>query len=120
MHVELLLGTAFTSLMLLRALIIGLAEARGRYQDCAGRGEAEKKARDLLKRGCRRRNSHNTRVDGYFEVTGCDTGKRYRVRRDRQMNIDELDGRGARIAVWCSGPKGICRLVMSCSRRKSR
>jgi hypothetical protein len=22
------------------------------------------------------------------------------------MNIDELDGRGARVAVWCFGPEG--------------
>ena len=51
---------------------------------------------------------------GYFEVTGCHTGKCYRVRRNQQMNIDEFDGRGVRIAVWCFGPRGICRLEMSC------
>jgi hypothetical protein len=104
--VALLLGTAFMSLMLLRALIIGLQEARMRYHDCAGRGEAEKKARDLLKQWLSPAQLAQYEGDGYFEVTGCDTGKRYRVRRDRQMNIDELDRRDVRIAVWCFGPEG--------------
>jgi hypothetical protein len=104
--VALLLGTAFMSLMLLRALIIGLQEARMRYHDCAGRGEAEKKARDLLKQWLSPAQLAQYEGDGYFEVTGCDTGKRYRVRRDRQMNIDELDRRGVQIAVLCFEPEG--------------
>jgi hypothetical protein len=47
--VELLLGMAFTSLLLLYVLILGLTEGRRRYQDCARREEAEKKARALFK-----------------------------------------------------------------------
>jgi hypothetical protein len=45
------------------------------------------------------------RSDGHFEVTGCHSGKRYRIRRGRQMNIYELDMHGAQIAVWCFGPE---------------
>jgi hypothetical protein len=105
-HVELLLGIAVTSLLLLCALILGLAEVRGRYQVCAGGREAEKKGLALLKRWLSPAQLSQYESDGYFEVTGCDTGKRYRVRRDRQMNIDELDGHGARVAVWCFGPEG--------------
>jgi hypothetical protein len=48
--VELLLGMAFTSLLLLYVLILGLTEGRRRYPDCAGREEAEKKARALFKK----------------------------------------------------------------------
>jgi hypothetical protein len=44
--------------------------------------------------------------DGCFQVTGSHSGKSYRIRRHRQMNVDELDGRGERVAVWCFGPKG--------------
>ena len=98
MHVELLLGIALTSLLLLCALILGLAGAE--------RGAAEKKARALLKRWLTPAQLAQYESDGYFEVTGCHTGKRYRVRRDRQRTIDELDGRGMRVAVWCFGPEG--------------
>jgi hypothetical protein len=44
---------------------------------------------------------------GHFEVTGCHTGKRYRIRAKRQMNIDELDERNRAVAVWCFGPEGV-------------
>jgi hypothetical protein len=30
----------------------------------------------------------------YFEVIGSDTGKRYRIRHGRMMNVDELDSVG--------------------------
>jgi hypothetical protein len=41
---------------------------------------------------------------GHFEVSGSHSGKRYRIRPHRYMNIDQLDGEGSRIAVWCFGP----------------
>jgi hypothetical protein len=42
----------------------------------------------------------------YFEVVGGDTGKRYRIKRERQMNVEELDRRGQRIKLLCFMPKG--------------
>jgi hypothetical protein len=62
--VELLLGIAFTLLLLLCVLILGLTEGRRRHPDCAGRGEAEKKHALCSRNGYRRRNSHNTRATG--------------------------------------------------------
>jgi len=44
---ELLLGVAITSPLVLYALVLGLAEGRGRYQKW--RGKAEQKDRVLLK-----------------------------------------------------------------------
>jgi len=44
--------------------------------------------------------------EGQFEVVGCHTGKRYRIRRVGHMNIDELSKQGSRVAVWCFGPQG--------------
>ena len=41
---------------------------------------------------------------GYFEVTGGDSGKRYRIRPTRQMNVDELDERGVRIGCLVLWP----------------
>jgi hypothetical protein len=39
-------------------------------------------------------------------VRGCHTGKRYRIRRARNMNIEELGKSGTQVAVWCFGPAG--------------
>jgi hypothetical protein len=43
---------------------------------------------------------------GYFEVRGSHSGRRYRIRCSRQMNIDQLNAKGARVVVWCFGPAG--------------
>jgi hypothetical protein len=42
----------------------------------------------------------------YFEVTGCDTGKRYRIRHGGMMNVHELDSVGNRVCEWCFLPEG--------------
>jgi hypothetical protein len=43
---------------------------------------------------------------GYFEVVGSKTGKRYRIRHGRSMNIDQLDRNGRRVCGWCFFPEG--------------
>ncbi|HWX26213.1 MAG TPA: hypothetical protein VNZ53_02090 [Steroidobacteraceae bacterium] len=42
----------------------------------------------------------------YFEVTGCHSGKRYRISRANSMNIYELDGAGRPSVGWCFAPEG--------------
>ena len=42
----------------------------------------------------------------YFDVTGGRTGKRYRIRHGRQMNIEQLDRNGRRVCGWCFFPQG--------------
>jgi hypothetical protein len=39
-------------------------------------------------------------------VTGGDTGKRYRIRRGYQMNVEQLDGNGKLSHVLCFMPEG--------------
>jgi hypothetical protein len=41
-----------------------------------------------------------------FYVFGSDTGRCYRIKYGRAMNIDELDSRGRVVAKWCFGPRG--------------
>jgi hypothetical protein len=41
-----------------------------------------------------------------FEVIGSHSGKRYRIRYGRQMNIDELGADGAKVCGWCFLPEG--------------
>jgi len=43
---------------------------------------------------------------GHFDVTGGKTGKRYRIRHGRQMNIEQLDRNGRRVCGWCFFPQG--------------
>ena len=42
----------------------------------------------------------------YFEVTGCDSGKRYRISHGTAMNIRELEGDGRARVGWCFVPRG--------------
>ena len=41
---------------------------------------------------------------GYFDVTGCQSGKRYRIRYGTATNIHELDRYGRPKAGWCFVP----------------
>jgi hypothetical protein len=41
----------------------------------------------------------------YFDVTGCHTGKRYRIRHGTGTNVYELDDDGRPRAGWCFVPK---------------
>jgi hypothetical protein len=84
------------------ALII--AESIHCYQ--VQRQKAEQKALILLKQWLSPAQLTQYEHYGTFDVTGSHSGKRYRIRRQRQMNVDEYDDSGRRIAVWCFGPDG--------------
>jgi hypothetical protein len=43
-------------------------------------------------------------ANGYFDVTGCDSGKRYRIRHGTGTNIYEMDDAGQTRAGWCFVP----------------
>jgi len=43
---------------------------------------------------------------GYFEVIGGQTGRRYRIKNGAQMNIEMLDTRGRSISELCFMPEG--------------
>jgi hypothetical protein len=87
--------------VLVFAIIVALDLVRHR-----GHGEAEQKARALLRRWLSPSQLEQYEKMGHFEVVGSDSGKRYRIRRYAQMNIEELDERGAEVAVWCFLPEG--------------
>ncbi len=54
--------------------------------------------------------SPNQRVQfdrsGYFEVVGCDSGKRYRIYRGIAPNVYEVDDTGRFKVGWCFMPLG--------------
>jgi hypothetical protein len=41
-----------------------------------------------------------------FEVIGCQTGKKYRIRYGHYSNIEELDANGRPVSGWCFVPAG--------------
>jgi len=43
---------------------------------------------------------------GYFDVVGCDTGKRYRIRLGTSGNVNEIDEYGRLGKGWCFVPVG--------------
>jgi hypothetical protein len=104
---DLLLAVASASLLILYPLMLGiiLAEARRRYRD-RRRGQAAEKAQALLMEWLSPAQLAQYESNGYFEVTGSHSGKRYRIRRREHMNVDELDESRARVAVWCFKPEG--------------
>jgi hypothetical protein len=73
-------------------------------------GRAEQKALFLLKHWLSSAQVTQYENNGYFEVRGSHSGKRYRIRCARQMNVDEIDEHGARLGSWCFGPEGDLQL----------
>jgi hypothetical protein len=43
---------------------------------------------------------------GYFEVIGGESGRRYRIRRGHQMNVEQLDKHGRCVCKLCFMPEG--------------
>ena len=43
-------------------------------------------------------------AEGYFDVVGCDTGKRYRIHHGTSMNVHEMDDAGHSKSGWCVVP----------------
>src|ERR1700682_1720715 len=70
------------------------------------RREAELRGAQLLSDHLSQEQRIEYETRGYFHVTGSDTGKRYRVQRGFQMNVEELDERGRRVRLLCFVPEG--------------
>jgi hypothetical protein len=68
--------------------------------------DADNRGAQLLIRNLSPAQREQYEVCGYFEVTGGVTGKRYRIRRGHQMNIEELDQKGRRVHFLCFSPEG--------------
>ena len=103
--------TAATFSVLLCALLTAafdLVELRSRRggQIASQCSKPDQKADALLKEWLSPEQRATLESYGHFEVRGSHTGKCYRIRRGRNMNIEELGKNGAQVAVWCFGPAG--------------
>jgi len=75
------------------------------YLDDCGIAAQERGIR-LLKENLTPAQRHQLEKHAYFEVIGGKSGKRYRIRHGRSMNIDQLDKNGRRVCGWCFYPTG--------------
>jgi hypothetical protein len=91
----------FTTVAVLACTLV-LAHVR----EISDRRTAEEKGLALLKEWLSPVQFAQYETYGYFEVMGGDSGKHYRIRPRRQMNVDELDEHGVRAVAWCFGPEG--------------
>jgi hypothetical protein len=68
--------------------------------------ERDARGIELLKQWLSPEQSALYDAKSYFDVTGCHSGKRYRISYGTSMNIHELDGAGCPCVGWCFVPKG--------------
>lgn len=73
-----------------------------------GSKEAQKRAEKLLLEWLSPPQRHQYLKEKSFDVCGGESGKTYRIRHGRQMNIDELDKAGKKVCTWCFLPEGQC------------
>jgi len=71
-----------------------------------GTKEAQERGLSLLKENLTPEQLQSYEKNQYFEVTGGESGKRYRIRHGRQMNIEQLDAKGNRESGLCALPVG--------------
>ncbi|HXF55416.1 MAG TPA: hypothetical protein VNK52_14980 [Hyphomicrobiaceae bacterium] len=77
-----------------------------RLFDDEGSAEAQERGMRLLKENLSPLQREQYEKHRYFEVIGGRTGRRYRIRHGRMMNIDQLDAKGRQVCGWCFFPEG--------------
>jgi hypothetical protein len=71
-----------------------------------GTKEAQARGLQLLKENLTPEQLASYEKNKHFDVKGGETGKTYRIRHGRQMNITELDANGNRVGGICFLPQG--------------
>jgi hypothetical protein len=71
-----------------------------------GYGEREARGVKLLKEWLSPEQLAQYDAKSYFEVTGCHSGKRYRISYGTSMNVQEIDGASRPRLGWCFAPRG--------------
>jgi hypothetical protein len=84
-----------------RGLVRLLADASRRAADKG----AHERAIQLLKQNLSPVQLEQYKRSGHFDVIGGDTGRRYRIRRGHQMNVELLDRNGRRVCCLCFMPE---------------
>ena len=84
--------------------------ARGAKALCdsfGSKNDAETRGQTLLREWLSPEQLVQYHANGYFDVVGCASGKRYRVHYGTSMNVHEIDNDGSARVGWCFVPN-IC------------
>ena len=74
------------------------------YRTTAAADSPEARATTLLREWLSPQQRAQFDVEGYFDVVGCDSGKRYRIHYGTSMNVHEMDDAGHSKFGWCFVP----------------
>ena len=80
--------------------------ARELYRNFLGENTREARGLRLLKDWLSPEQRAQFDAGRYFDVIGCDSGKRYRIRYGTVSNVRELDETGRPKFGWCFVPEG--------------
>jgi hypothetical protein len=81
----------------------GLGE---RYRSWTSEGVCEARGEALLRDWLSSEQRAQFDANGWFDVIGGQSGKRYRIHRGIAANVHEIDGNGRPIVGWCFVPSG--------------
>jgi hypothetical protein len=98
-------GLHQTLRVLLRSLQAGDAQRAAMFRTMP-LPDAEARAVELLTRSLSPAQREQYKSFGYFDVIGGESGKRYRIKKGRQMNVEQLDQNGRRSQLLCFMPQG--------------
>ena len=87
---------------------------------CYGYWERETRGLELLKEWLSPEQFAQYDTKRYFEVTGCHSGKRYRISHGASMNIQSSTAPAVHVLVGALRPKVISSQATSCWHRKLR
>jgi len=83
-----------------------LRALRELYRRFVGENTAEARARRLLRDWLSSEQRAQFEQHHYFDVIGCDTGRRYRIHYGIAANVHEIDEIGVTGTGWCFLPLG--------------
>jgi hypothetical protein len=87
-----------------RFLAVSASGAKALRDSFGSKNDAETRGLTLLREWLSPAQLAQYNAKGYFDVTGCDSGKRYRINHGTSMNVHELDDVGHPRVGWCFVP----------------
>jgi hypothetical protein len=79
---------------------------RQRHREVFGEDVREARGIKLLREWLSPEQRAQFDANRYFDVIGCDSGKRYRIRYGLATNVHEINGDGRSTIGWCFVPTG--------------
>jgi hypothetical protein len=79
---------------------------RERHRELFGEDAKEARGIKLLREWLSSEQRAEFDANRYFDVIGCDSGKRYRIRYGSAANVHEIDDDGRSLVGWCFVPTG--------------